>query len=265
MPHARPLSTDPPVKHTRIADIAGLSDVGKRRSSNQDAIAWDAELGLALVADGVGGGNAGEIASATAARSIAGDLRAALLAARRHFPRPISRDSQAAVIEEIVRRANGRILAAALREPALDGMQTTLAMILLADEFMTVASLGDSRIYRLRKGTLLQLTRDHNLAAELAARGHLSPSQLARSPLRGTLSRALGVSSSSDVDIEHHPLESGDRLMLCSDGLTKAVGDAAIAEILASSRTAGEAASAAVEMANRYGHDNVSVIVLAIS
>ena len=98
-------------------------------------------------------------------------------------------------------------------------------MTLLADEFMTVASMGDSRIYRLRKATLLQLTRDHNVAAELAARGHLSLSQVARSALRGTLSRALGVSSSSDVDIEHHPLESGDRLMLCSDGLTKAIHD----------------------------------------
>jgi protein phosphatase len=254
------------VIHTRIADIAGLSDVGKCRRSNQDAIAWDAKLGLALVADGVGGGNAGEIASATAARSITGDLRAALLADRIHDPRPISRDSRAALVQELVRRANQRILAAALRQPALNGMQTTLAMTLLADDFITVASLGDSRIYRLRDVTLLQLTRDHNVAAELAALGHLSLSQVARSALRGTLSRALGVSSSSDVDIEHHPLESGDRLMLCSDGLTKAIHDPEIAEILAGSRTAGEAASAAVEMANRRGgRDNVSVIVLAVS
>ena len=255
------------MNHSRLAAIAGLTHVGRRRRNNQDAIAWDAELGLALVADGVGGGNGGEVASATAARSIAGDLRSARLAARVHKHHATSHASQSALAQELVRRANQRILAAAGREPSLNGMQTTLAMALLGEDFVTIVSLGDSRIYRLRKGTLTQLTRDHSLADELGVRGHLSASQVARSPLRGTLSRALGLAGSLEADIAHHTLAAGDVFVLCTDGLTKALSDAEIAELLTNGGDElREVAGSAVDMANRRGgHDNVSVIVLRIA
>jgi protein phosphatase len=253
------------VKHCRIADIAGISHAGARRSTH-DTIAWDAERGLALVADGVGGANAGEIASQTAALSITGDLRAASLASRLHEPQLASQSGRTALVQELIRRANQRIFAAALREPALNGMQTTLAMTLLADDFMTVASIGDSRIYRLRRGALMQLTRDHNVAAERAARGNLSPYQAARSTLRATLSRALGVFGSAAADIQHLALETGDRLMLCTDGLNKVALDSDIARLLAQDVEAVEIASAAIEMTIRRGsYDNVSVIVLTIA
>jgi protein phosphatase len=252
------------MNHSRLAGIAGLTHVGRRRRSNQDAIAWDGELGLALVADGVGGGNAGEIASATAARSVTGDLRSAMRIADR---RRASHESRSALARELVRRANQRILATADREPDTAGMQTTLAMTLLGEDFVTIATLGDSRIYRLRNGTLERLTRDHSLADELGMRGLLSASQVARSTLRNTLSRALGMQGSPEADIAHHELESGDLLMLCTDGLTKAVSDTEIAALLTSGqRRLDELAAAAVELANRRGgRDNISVIVLQIA
>jgi len=254
------------MNHSRLAGIAGLSHIGRRRRNNQDAIAWDAELGLALVADGVGGGNAGEIASATAVRSIAGDLRSAMLQTRT-TSKPTSRTSQSALTQELVRRANQRILAAAGREPSLHGMRTTLAMTLLAGDFVTIANLGDSRVYRVRRGTLTQLTRDHRLVDELNAQGQLTVGEIERSTLGSTLSRALGLPGSLEADIEHHALASGDLFMLCTDGLTNAVPDAEIEEILScAGEQLGDAANAAVAMANRRGgHDNISVIVLRIA
>ncbi len=255
------------MNHSRLAGIAGLTHVGRRRRNNQDAIAWDGELGLALVADGVGGGNAGEIASATAARSVSGDLRSAMRRPHTADESSASRQSRSALARELVRRANQRILTAADREAGKSGMQTTLAMTLLGEDFVTIATLGDSRIYRLRDGTLARLTRDHSLADELGMRGLLSASQVARSTLRSTLSRALGSKGSPEADIAHHELQSGDLFMLCTDGLTNALDDAEIATLLTSGcESLNELAAAAVDMANqRGGHDNISVIILRIA
>lgn len=253
------------MKHSRLSDIAGLTHVGRRRRNNQDAIAWDAQLGVALVADGVGGGQAGEVASGTAARSIAGDIRA--FKDPRAAAAGVSRESQARLGQELVRRANHKITSMAEREAGLKGMGTTLSMVMLGSDFATTVHVGDSRIYLLRDSRFAQLTRDHSVTEELAAMGHMSEEEAARSALRSTLSRALGVSNAIAPDIEHHALAAGDLYLLCTDGLTKAISDAELAELLQSEgANLQDAASTAIDLANRRGGlDNISIVMMRIA
>ena len=250
------------MRHVRLRDLAGLTDIGRRRTGNEDAIAFDASLGLALVADGMGGGNAGEVASATVVRSVRGDLRIAREGVPGESARTL-RDGPA-LVGEVARRANQRVLAAAAREPKLQGMGTTLAMALLSDRGITIGHVGDSRVYRLRDGVLAQLTRDHTVVNELVANGHLAPADAGRSKQNGVLTRALGMPGAFKVDVSEHAVEPDDLYLVCSDGLTAMVPDEDIACLL---REAGcdlrEPVQAAVDLANRRGgRDNISVVML---
>ena len=254
------------MKHTRLQGIAGLSHVGRRRQNNEDTVAWDSELGLALVADGVGGNKGGEVASLTAARSIQRDLRVALSAAGA-APQCDSHGQRGALVHELIRRANQRVRSAAGRDGKLTGMATTVALALLGGDFATIANVGDSRVYRMRGGELQCLTQDHLAATELGARGMLAPDELEHSALRNVLSRALGMDGEVEAELTHHALESGDLYLLCSDGLTRDTNDEEIAEIL---RSAGQdlrqTAEQAIDLANRRGgRDNVSVILMRIA
>lgn len=254
------------MNHTRLQDIAAVSHVGRRRRNNEDTVAWDSELGLALVADGVGGHRGGEVASATAAHSIRSDLRVALRGAGAD-PICDNHERRTALVHELVRRANQRVRAAAGRSGALAGMATTLALALLGGDFATIANVGDSRVYLMRAGELQCLTEDHHAAVELAARGRVAPGDTDHPALRNVLSRALGMPGHVEPQLTHHPLESGDLYLLCSDGLTTAANDEEIARIM---RDAGsdlrQAAEQAVELANRRGgRDNVSVILMRIA
>jgi len=254
------------MNHKRLQDIAGVTHVGLRRRTNEDVMAWDSELGLALVADGVGGHQGGEVASLTAARSIQADLRVALRAEGVE-PHGDCRDRRAALVHELVRRANQRVRVAAGRSRELAGMGTTLALTLLGSDFATIANVGDSRVYRMRGGALERLTHDHFALAELVERGHVAPGDASRSALRNVLSRALGMPGEIEPELTHHRLEGDDLFLLCSDGLTTAATDEEIGELM---RGAGQdlhrAAEQAVELANRRGgRDNVSVILMRIA
>jgi protein phosphatase len=254
------------MNHTRLQDIAGVSHVGRRRRNNEDTMAWDSELGLALVADGVGGHKGGEVASFTAARSIQSDLRVALSATAAD-PKCDTHDRRAALVHELIRRANRRVRSAADRSGALAGMATTLSLALLGAEFATIANVGDSRVYRMRAGRLQCLTRDHHAAAELVARGHLVSGNADSPALHNVLSRALGMPGQVEPELTHEALESDDLYLLCSDGLTRAADDEEIARIM---RGAGaklrQTAEQAVDLANqRGGRDNVSVILMRIA
>lgn len=253
------------MNHKRLRDIAGVTHVGRRRRTNEDTMAWDNELGLALVADGIGGHNGGEVASLTAARSIQSDLRLALSAGGgvRH-----ERETQrAALVQELVRRANQRVRAAAGRSSELTGMGTTLALALLGEEHATIAHVGDSRVYRLRGDTLECLTQDHFAGAELVERGYCTREEVERTGLRNVLSRALGMAGDVEPDLTHQRLQPDDLYLLCSDGLTTAANDDEIGDLM---RSAGAdlraTAEEAVELANRRGgRDNVSVILMRIA
>jgi len=245
-------------------EIAGVTDAGRRRARNEDAIYWDAELGVALVADGMGGRSGGEVASTTAVRSIKSDLRLALAGPHGRAGGCGAAGECAAMLSELVRRANQRVLLAAARDPRCRGMGTTLVMALFSQGHLSVANVGDSRAYRLRDARLELLTHDHSMVQELVDRGAMNATEATLSQHRSVLTRALGVGPDIEVDVEHHHTLPGDVLMLCSDGLTRMATDAEIAGVIAPHLgDLRRAARAAVDFANaRGGFDNVSIVLM---
>ena len=251
----------------RIA-TAMRSDVGKVRTNNEDSIAEAAEIGVLVLADGMGGYNAGEIASAMATRTVVQVMRD-------QWGQPPPPDSevqtetqveaapQARLLEHAVRVAHRTIYQASQSNPEMAGMGTTVVAALFNDNRLFVAHVGDSRLYRYRFGQLQQLTRDHSLLEELVARGHFSREHAATVVRRNIVTRALGSDVEVEVDLSETTLEVGDLLLLCSDGLTDMVSDEAIALSL---RRYGDdlpaAADKLVEQAlAQGGKDNVSVIL----
>ena len=253
-------------RSTPAMEIAGLTDQGRLRKRNEDAIDWDARLGLVMVADGMGGMQGGDVASATALRSIKSDLRRALAESPRDEARGDTREKRESLVVELVRRANHAVRQSARRDPRLAGMGTTLVMCLVGSDYLTVAHVGDSRLYRLREGRLERLTEDHTMVQELIERGNMDPGQAARSRNRNVITRAIGISAGVAVDVAHHDLMPGDLYMLCSDGLTGMASEEDICAVLDRSAEKLETvAKRAIELANACGgRDNVSVVLLKV-
>jgi len=247
-------------------EIAGVTDPGRHRRRNEDAIDWDTRLGVAMVADGMGGNLGGDVASMTALRSIKDDLRRALADSERHGERSRTRDVRGALVVELVRRANQGVRKSAARDDRLTGMGTTLALTLVGADFVTVAHVGDSRVYRMRGSVLERLTEDHSMVQELVDRGEIDARQAAMSRHRNVITRALGIAQDVLVDVAHHATLPGDLFLLCSDGLTNMASERDIAEAIMQSSGGLEAAARnAVELANaRGGRDNVSVVLMRI-
>ncbi len=239
-------------------DVFALSIPG-RRPSNEDAVCIRPELGLFVVADGMGGYEGGEVASALAVDAIRELVRRTASDADVTWPYAI--DPRRTITENelmvATRLANDRI--AALRTGELDQMGSTVVALRLAHGDAVIAHVGDSRVYRLRDGELVQLTTDHSLMAELAASGMAPASDFA---WRHVVTRALGTHS-AEPEVQRHPLRTGDVFLLCSDGLSEVLAPAAIAELLA--RPAEPACRALVEAAYAAGsRDNISAIVVRI-
>ncbi len=249
-----------------LVEIAGVSDVGRLRRRNEDAVDWDTRLGVAMVADGMGGSQGGDVAARTALRSIKDDLRRALADGERHGPRARSREVRASLVVELVRRANQGVRKSAARDQELDGMGTTLVMTLLGPDFVTAAHVGDSRLYRLRGSRLERLTEDHSMVQEMVTRGQMNARQAAVSRHRNVITRALGIAQDVNVEVAHHVIAPGDVFMLCTDGLTNMVPEAEIgAALIAHAHSLEVAARNAVNIANaRGGRDNVSVVLMRI-
>ena len=232
---------------------AARTDVGMRRSANEDAFALAPGLGLFLVADGMGGHVAGQVASRLAARSllqaVASEREAGLQLAER--------------LQRAVARANQEIFSAASSKPELEGMGTTLVAALVRGARLGLVHVGDSRAYLSRAGALRQLTRDHTLVNELERRGELGPGEARDHPQRHVLTRALGVRRRVSADVCELTLQGGDALLLCSDGLTQHVSDPELAQRLGSGGPPEADCEALIELANsRGGEDNVTVALL---
>lgn len=247
-------------------EIVGVSDVGRIRERNEDAIDWDASLGVILLADGMGGSQAGDVASRAALQSIKEDLRRALSDVSRHGPRANTREVRGLLVVELVRRANQGVRKIAARDNRLNGMGTTLVMVLVGPDFITAAHVGDSRLYQWKDGALSRLTEDHSMVQELVQRGQLNATQAARSRHRNVITRALGKSQDVTVDVAHHDIVPGDLFLLCSDGLTNVLTDAELVAALAAHPDDLDAAARnAVRLANeRGGRDNISVVLIRI-
>jgi PPM family protein phosphatase len=232
--------------------FGAATDVGRMRTNNEDS--YLSELPVAAVADGMGGHNAGEVASAIAIEE--------LTALKGMGPWPNERAATDDLKRAIV-RANRRIREMAAGDRELNGMGTTLVAVLEDGDSVHLANVGDSRAYLLRQGELTQVTVDHTLVQELVDDGRLSPKDAERHPQRSMITRALGVDREVEIDLFTYKLQPGDRLVLCSDGLSDVLNPAQIRNALLRVRDPQQAAERLVAMAvEGGGPDNVTVIVV---
>ena len=247
---------------------AGATDVGKVRSSNEDSFGVFDDLGLYLVADGMGGHAAGEVASFLAVETIHEVFRASRDDSPNGSPERTTPAGAAPAPERrlvsAVEQANRRIFSAGQEDEARSGMGTTIAAVWLDGGTARVAHVGDSRVYRFRDGGLAQITTDHSLVNDYLARGLMTPEESIGHPMRHVLIRALGTTSAVAVDIAALPLEPGDILLLYSDGLSNVVPPPEIAAILG----APDADLAArcrrlIDTANQHGGlDNITAVLI---
>ncbi len=235
---------------------AGLSDVGRQRAHNEDRYILLPQFGVFVVADGMGGHQSGEVASRMAANAIASYFRGG-------HGREVNGEEK---LRSAVASANAKIFARADDSRSHRGMGTTVvAASFSRDGAIHVAHAGDSRCYRLRDKTLVQLTRDHSLVSDaLLERPDLSESDLAYLP-RNVITRALGIGPAVDVDVRTEPIALGDRYLLCSDGLHGLVSDQEIAQILIEERVLTAACERLVARANEHGgKDNITAVLIQI-
>lgn len=245
--------------------FASKTDTGLIRSHNEDSVALSPARGLAILADGMGGYNAGEVASGIATAILKESLEDRLLNFPWNLRANCSKYLQQLVVES-VEHANVAIYEAARSEPQYEGMGTTLVLALFHHDRITVAHVGDSRTYRLRHGVLELITRDHSLLQEQIDAGLIDPEWARFSPNRNLVTRAVGVNYSVDVEIHDHMTEAGDTYLLCSDGLSDMLSTEEIGEILTGVESDLEATcDALVQRANdNGGRDNTSVILVKV-
>jgi len=251
----------------QVLEIASCTDPGMVRSHNEDSIATDAANGLVVLADGMGGYNAGEVASGMATTVIVAEMRQILATTQPNQIDPRTNQTIAArLVREQVLRANSSIYEAAQNQPQYAGMGTTLVVALFYDNRVLVAHLGDSRLYLLREGALRQLTRDHSLLQEQIDSGLLTAEQAKNAQHKNLVTKALGIDPSVEPEIHEHQTRPGDLYLVCSDGLCDMVEDDEISMALqALGGNLKLAAQQLVQMANdNGGRDNVSVILVRV-
>jgi protein phosphatase len=247
-------------------EMATCSDPGQVRSNNEDSVLANARLGLAVLADGMGGYNAGEVASGMATAALGSELEHAFDVRPPHEKTEANETWACAALRDVIERTNAAIHHAAEIQPKYAGMGTTLVAVQFHDNRLTVAHVGDSRLYRLRGETLAQLTRDHSLLQEQIDSGMITPEQARFSQNKNLVTRALGVDAMVDTEIREYAAEPGDVYLLCSDGLNDMVTDEDIADgLTALSANLPLCAQQLVHMANdNGGKDNVSVILAKV-
>ena len=247
--------------------IVGFTDTGKVRRNNEDYIGYDSELGLSVLADGMGGHLGGEIASSLSVNTIIESLQQNLPAINN-----AQADSNAGVtqesicVQDAIEQANDLIYRKSRSDPALRGMGTTIVVLLLFDNRLSLAHIGDSRCYRLRDNQFDQITKDHSLIQELIDRGFYTPDEARKSLNRNLVTKALGIDPSITPDVQEELVMKNDIYLLCSDGLSDLVEDEDISLTISQfSDNLEEAAKQLITKANQNGgKDNISVILCRI-
>jgi len=231
------------------SETTAKTDTGRQRRENEDSML--ARAPVFVVADGMGGAQAGEVAS-----------RIAIDAFRQGLPQGGSAEERLATR---VHEANHEIYEVSRSEHERAGMGTTLTAAYLGDGQMSIAHVGDSRAYLFRDGTLTRLTQDHSLVEELVKRGKLTQEQAAEHPQRSIITRALGPEPTVEVDTLTHPVRDRDIVLLCSDGLTSMIAEERVADVIGSAGTLEQAAQQLIDEANRAGgRDNITVILFRV-
>jgi protein phosphatase len=247
-----------------VLEVAIATHPGMVRSHNEDSLAADAEIGLAVLADGMGGYNAGEVASGIAVELIRTEMKKSL---SNKNPEELNGQDAEKLIEAHSTRANTTIYQASQSQPQYSGMGTTLVVALWHDNQITVGHIGDSRLYRLRGGALEQITRDHSLLQEQIDSGMITKEQARHSQNKNLVTRAVGIDPEVETEIHTYSVQPGDVYLLCSDGLSDMVTDEDV-QLTLSSLVANLplAAEQLVQLANdNGGRDNVSVILVRIA
>jgi protein phosphatase len=245
----------------------GLTDVGRKRKHNEDAYLLDSERGLFVVADGMGGHAAGEVASRLTVESIQEFISGTEDDHDNTWP--FGYNNRYSVdgnrLSTAVERANEKVMRAVVNRPELKGMGTTVVAALFDEKRATLVHVGDSRAYLLRESELRRLTDDHSWVQEQVNAGILSEDEARSHPLKNVVTRALGGGMHVAVDLIEIPVGGGDRFLLCSDGLTGMVSDEEIMSALSSTRSLGEIVRGLIELANeRGGVDNITAIVVEV-
>ena len=245
----------------------GLTDVGRKRKHNEDAYLLDAERGLFVVADGMGGHAAGEVASRLTVESIQEFISGTEDDHDNTWP--FGYNNRYSVdgnrLSTAVERANEKVMRAVVNRPELKGMGTTVVAALFDEKRATLVHVGDSRAYLLRESELRRLTDDHSWVQEQVNAGILSEEEARSHPLKNVVTRALGGGTHVAVDLIEIPVGGGDRFLLCSDGLTGMVSDEEITSALSSQRSLEEIVRGLIDLANeRGGVDNITAIVVEV-
>jgi PPM family protein phosphatase len=248
-----------------IIEVANISDTGQKRPHNEDSAVTDAALGLALVADGMGGYKAGEVASAITAQLILDEVRSTISAVKNgEIDEESGLSTASLVIRDAVIKANSRVFRTAQQVPQCQGMGTTVVVVFYHGNRVSIAHVGDSRVYRLRGDEFKQITNDHSLIQELVDRGFFTPEEAAENTPKNLVTRALGIEEQVEVDVQEQDSTPGEIYLLCSDGLNDMVDDEDIHLTLSKySANLVEAARELVRLANeKGGKDNISVILV---
>ena len=235
------------------------TDPGRIRDNNEDSVAFDAATNLGVLADGMGGYNAGEIASSMATVLIKSELARWLLEAGSHA----NAQQVGRAMEICVNNANLAIFNSANTNPQYAGMGTTLVVGIFQETRLLLGHVGDSRCYRWRGYELVQVTKDHSFLQEQLDAGLLTPEQAAQSPNKNLVTRALGVEEQVMLEFHEHQVEEGDIYLMCSDGLSDMIPDETIASVLLNDLSLTQMADKLVFLANQEGgRDNISVLLV---
>ncbi|MES2945707.1 MAG: Stp1/IreP family PP2C-type Ser/Thr phosphatase [Pseudomonadota bacterium] len=241
-----------------IYEICTQTDPGLARENNEDAVAFEASTRLCILADGMGGYNAGEIASGMAVAFIKSEMGRWLSQAGKHANAKEVRRA----LEICVENANHSIFNAANSNPQYTGMGTTLVVGVFQEDRFMLGHIGDSRCYRLRASEFQQITKDHSLLQEQLDAGLITPEQAQTSLNKNLVTRALGVEDTVMLEVHEHRVEVGDTYLMCSDGLSDMVGDAAIAGVMLGAGSLEQKARQLIAAANEAGgRDNISVLL----
>jgi protein phosphatase len=248
-----------------MTEYAVRTDKGRIREANEDSYGADPELNLFVLSDGMGGLDCGEVASRITVDTIVAHCRMADEDSSVPLKgiRSENKSEMSNRLASAVRLANAAVQQAALERAGINGMGATMVAVQFADHRMSVAHVGDSRVYRLRGKRLEQLTEDHSFVADQVRRGFMTDTQASESKMKNVLIRALGVEPEVEVDINEEEIVNGDTFLLCSDGLTRDISDDQIIAVLRDKSDAQQAADRLVSLANDAGGgDNITAIVV---
>jgi protein phosphatase len=245
----------------------GVTDTGKVREHNEDTIATDGDIGLLVLADGMGGYNAGEVASGIAVKTVLNLIREQV---EREDLTVLDKDSgmtrPSIILRDAIHRANKIIYQTARSQPQCEGMGTTIVAALFFDNRVSIAHVGDSRMFRRRSDRFEQVTMDHSLLQELVDRGFYSAEEAQRAANKNYVTRALGVEPNVEVELQEAVVQKGDVYVLCSDGLSDMVEDDDIHLTISTfSANLDTVAKQLIQLANdNGGRDNVSAVMAQV-